>query len=116
MRQLTQQEIDDAPSWATHYGICEDGDVLLENSEFFIFTSKPNKKLGQLFGVDSDSKPIPRKEFDIKKHEFSEGGISVVSISDGLITLCVGHSEGDFSRGDIIAMAKQVKLTASDLL
>lgn len=60
MRQLTQNEIDNAPDWATHYGICPDGDILFENEDFFTWASEPNEKLGQLFGVDEDSKPIPR--------------------------------------------------------
>lgn len=114
MRQLTKTEIENAPEWATHYGICEDGDILFENEEFFIFASKPKKKLGQLFGVDEDSKPIPRKEFDIEAFE-ADDMVKFYIDSDGDLEFD-GFDESYLLRKDsAIAIAKHFKLTADDL-
>jgi len=64
MSDLTQQEIDDAPDWATHY--IKTGNCVLFESEDKT-QQMMNGKLGGLllFGpVSEDAKPITRKEFD----------------------------------------------------
>jgi len=65
MRNLTQQEIDDTPDWATHYK--SKGNCVLFESEN-ITQLMVSGELGNLipFGpVSPEAKPIPRKPFDI---------------------------------------------------
>jgi len=121
MRELTQKEIDNAPSWATHYDAV---------GESIMFESKGSTQMmikGELgnfipFGpVSEHSIPIPHKEFDISEYEFSDCDIQSVMV-DG----CEGHEyihisfkeetiELTQSRFDVIAMAKALKLTADEL-
>ena len=65
-RQLTQEEIDNAPEWATHYQIYDnDKDICFENDEFFQFSYDNKRIIGvrivNMQGLDIDSLPIPAK-------------------------------------------------------
>ena len=63
-RQLTQEEIDNAPEWATHYQI-GDNNICFENDEFFQFSYDNKRIIGvrivNMQGLDIDSLPIPAK-------------------------------------------------------
>lgn len=114
MRDLTPDEIKAAPDWATHY-VTDDACLRWSDHSHFQWVGGHKMEHNNYFIIQPV--PIPRKEFDISEHEFSEGGISVISVDvdDDRLTLCVGHSEGDFTKKDIAAMAKALKLTPEDL-
>lgn len=112
MRKLTQQEIEWAPAWADGYTIDVHGDIewytgncyLVEHDNFFF-----------------KAEPIPRKEFDISDHDFSDSDVISV-IYQGYETeaylyfeLSRDTNELCHSREDVIAMAKSMSLTAEDL-
>ena len=106
-RQLTQEEIDSAPEWATHYAIGDDH-ICFENEEFFQLNGV---KIVNMEGLDVDSLPIPRKEkpaseaeliheevcriaeylykkfySDVKGFELLEGTSGVLSQIDNMLT------------------------------
>jgi hypothetical protein len=99
MRPLTQQEIDDAPSWANYYSIQKD-------EPYFTGLAMDQRGL--------DFKPIPRKEFDITNHRFSDNDITHAFRSIGGVFINCDQGV-TLSKSDIIALAKTVKLTAEDL-
>jgi hypothetical protein len=80
MRPLTQQEIDQAPEWATHYVI---------NPQYVIWQSKHLSWIAlecfipcySSIGMDDHAQPIPRKEFDIS--DPFPFGASVYANGDG---------------------------------
>jgi len=115
MRELTQQEIDDAPDWATEYSI-------IRNHVVFIGE-------GRAVGVgdivlmwadvlNNEFVSIPRKEFDITKCKFD--GFSNVTIDEDFIIFEVVSSDDEttdvyIDKKFTIAAAKKFKLTGSDL-
>jgi hypothetical protein len=118
MRELTQKETDNAPSWATHYDAVGDS---------VMFESKDNTQMmikGQLgnlipFGpVSEDSQPIPSKGFDISEYHRNESNESFFVDGD-LITLVrrdnYTNPYFELTMKDAIALAKHFKLTAEDL-
>lgn len=120
MRNLTQQEIDDAPSWATHYVITINNYVIYESSQLFFssFSISPAYNKG---GIGKYAKPIPRTEFDVSEYEFSDGDIKHVEI-DGYANNEYLHfglkqevNELTHSKADVIAMVKALKITWDDL-
>lgn len=98
MRELTQQEINDAPDWATHYYVDYDDSVSFN-------------------GGAGHSKPIPRKPFDIGEYEFSDKDIFNHFITkdksrinfDFDSELMPSDTIG-FNKQDAIAIAKHFKL------
>ncbi len=121
MRELTREEIDNAPEWATHYVIDTECDQAIykgqrPESEFYycwwegLIGRMPYSRL------DGDEKPIPRKQeaFDICQYKL--GGEFSHFISDGDLFL-----EGDYcvnykiDKGYSIALAKYFNLNAEDL-
>lgn len=58
MRQLTQQEVDDAPSWATHYA-AEGHSINWRSQSDFGYGSHV---MNTLQPIPERYKPIPRKE------------------------------------------------------
>ena len=66
MRDLTQQEIDNAPSWATHYVLNCDGVMFESLSKTQMMIKGQLTDLIPFGGVSVGAKPIPRKSFDIK--------------------------------------------------
>ena len=103
MRELTQQEIDNAPDWATHYAMDDDGEIFWQ------------RKL--VSGCHSSEKPIPRKPFDIGWYEFSDKDIFNHFITkdksrvnfDFDSELMPSDTIG-FNKQDAIALAKHFKL------
>ncbi len=75
-RQLTQEEIDIAPEWATHYQIYEDDkDVCFESEDFYQFVFNGVRK-HNIIGLEDESLPIPgREDTTTKVIEFKEGEI-----------------------------------------
>lgn len=57
MRKLTQQEIDNAPEWATDYVVKTNG-VLYESKDWYQFLPDGTKLKQWSFGVCEDAKPI----------------------------------------------------------
>ena len=105
MRDLTQQEIDDAPEWADGYAIDHDGNVewylgkcyLVEDANFFI-----------------EPQPIPRKPFDISEYEFDDKfHLTSCHVDEcGDVSICLANSPADtyITKQDAIALAKHFKL------
>ncbi len=80
MRDLTQQEIDDAPEWATHYVIDKSGYVIYE-SEYHLQFSNSERRCDS-DGLTVRSQPIIRNEFDISEYEFDNMKFIRVDIDD----------------------------------
>ncbi len=101
MRELTQQEIDQAPKRFTYYCVKSNGGIHWQTKK-----------------ECSGSQPIPRKQFDISEHEFSDDDESF-SVNGDFIVLkrCDNYTNPSFDihRPEAIALAKHFKLTADDL-
>ena len=121
MRELTPEEIKNAPEWAVEYYI-DIKDIWYVNKKWGMA-----KMIGRVRNIKShsqimsDAKPIPRKEFDISENEFSDCDIESVEI-DGYADNEYLHfdfkqetNELTHCKDDVIAMAKALKLTAEDL-
>jgi hypothetical protein len=117
MRPLTQQEIDDAPEWATHY-TAEDEHVTFISEKYYQNYHVP---LGRLLikrpriGLSGYEQPIPRKEFDIieylesdSTHEAQQPYIADEGRGDLNIN-------GEISKFHAIGIGKHFKLTSDDL-
>jgi len=131
MRDLTQQEIDDAPARFDSYYEDGHGNLRLINTGILItqgidvFESCSVRLLPKIAGVNyftkdhysmMTCKPIPRKEFDISEYEFSDGDIMVITKASSSIEIRSNNTAGvHLSRQDSIAIAKHFKLTAEDL-
>ena len=115
MRELTQQEIDNAPEWATGYFITPGfNGVTYESHEFYQYLPCGSRVEQLSSGLSVNAKPIPRKEFDISEYEFSDSEVEVETNEDGTVWLCaVAYSS--VNKRDAIALAKHFKLTAEDL-
>ena len=106
-RQLTQEEIDIAPEWATHYQIY-DNYICFENDEFYQFIPNGVRK-DNTIGLEDESIPIPGREksaseaelihkevcriaeylykkSDVKGFELLEGTSGVLSQIDNMLT------------------------------
>ena len=68
IRDLTPQEIQAAPDWATHYLVNDDSALLFESDNYFMYAGD-GFKWSQTSGVSKLALPIPRKEFDIKPYK-----------------------------------------------
>ncbi len=111
MRALTPQEINAAPDWATHYVIDSDDDLTYESLDWWCWATNPYHKHDNHGCIDGV--PIPRKEFDISKHEFGYAFCSdYASIT---FEMYEGQSDLILEKQDAIAIAKHFKLTAEDL-
>jgi hypothetical protein len=98
MRNLTQQEIEQAPTDCTHYFIVGSGD----GAAFFIEHPSTAKKHG------FDSQPIPRKEFDIEPYKH---WCDPTNDNGGPIDYCYYDEIG---REKAIEIAKHFKLIPED--
>jgi hypothetical protein len=123
MRKLTQHEIDQAPEWATSYFIYSGGQEIRwqDNIDHIFMWSHEGVKFPFPRDVFSRGESINRKPFDISEYEFSDCDIESVEI-DGYADNEYLHfdfkqetNELTHSKGDVIAMAKALKLTAEDL-
>ncbi len=116
MRDLTPQEVANAPEWATHYESMPHGVIYQTDGSFQTGTVGGRCKHN---GLSGGAKPIPRKELDISGYEFSDGDMDVIIEADGGVFVSVDSDRGiyaNLSRNDIIALAKHSKLTAEDLI
>ncbi|NRB82071.1 MAG: hypothetical protein HRU38_26040 [Saccharospirillaceae bacterium] len=110
-RQLTQEEIDNAPEWATHYQIYDEREnICFESEDFYQFIPNGVRK-DNTIGLEDESIPIPRKEksaseaelihkevcriaeylykkfySDVKGFELLEGTSGVLSQIDNMLT------------------------------
>jgi len=121
MRELTQQEIDDKPEWANSTFINSKGLITWFNNESgkakVIEWGVDAVILSRVHYAFSHNKPIPRKDFDISPHEWSDPTIVLIGADDDCIELMcsISHDVFDISRDDFIAGAKHFKLTRGDL-
>lgn len=118
MRQLTQQEIDQAPEWATHYVIPAGIEAIRwRDSKHFQWSDCDCKQ--NLGGWSIlECQPIPRKEFDISAYEFSDLEIerAIQHDSDEVqLDMMDGSRPALINKRDAIALAKHFKLTSEDL-
>ena len=114
MRKLTQQEIDNAPEWATHYTITRPASLPMYESTKSYQVVDNNRRIQPPKGISSHAKPIPRKEFDIHAHKFN-GELSVYGLTELCVTMEERENFVDIGMRDAIALAKHFKLTAEDL-
>jgi len=110
-RQLTQEEIDIAPEWATHYQIYgDDKDICFESKDFYQLVLNGVRK-DNTIGLEDESIPIPGREksaseaeiihkevcriaeylykkfySDVKGFELLEGTSGVLSQIDNMLT------------------------------
>lgn len=134
MRDLTQEEIDLAPDWSTHYSVFDDGDIMFESDEFYmwLFVSGDMSIKEHCNEMEPESRPIPRKPFDISEHEFSDGGIAINTVNHvkgqplsiympdeyySVESGRCGRFEVEFTlnKADAIAIAKALGVTGGDL-
>jgi len=114
MRELTQQEIDNAPKWATHYRVTL-GDLVPncvsyygDNQSQWMYLDNGKHWSPHMYQTPAplDAKPIPRKEFDITKYQTLDemyvyhATKSCVTVHDG------GGDVTCISKQDSIALAK----------
>ena len=128
-RQLTQEELNLAPEWATRFLIRPEyaNVVMFANDENIQLLYKCGE-LGVVHVIGSyannqfEWQPIPRKVFDLSSVQWSDKTVFRVSIVDGLL---VTEIEEDFSgnfdifhytetKQDIINKAKALGVTAED--
>jgi len=115
MRDLTQQEIDNAPEWATHYIILEFSSLVRYTDGIKFVCGKSKHEISVPSELDDpldNAKPIPRKPFDISGYEFS-GDISTIKarVSDNHLVLEFVTKQPwvSISESDVEAMAKHFK-------
>ncbi len=118
-RQLTQEEIDLAPEWATRYFIITCTTIRFESEGYYCysFNGEISAKERNKFGVDEDSQPIPRKEFDLSYSDAS--GILDVSVTGdnlGVVTTYTDIGDIYITKQDVINKAKALGVTASDFI
>lgn len=117
MRDLTKQEIDDAPEWSDGYYWDDVSGLAYLNIKKGTFSwsdSELKLSLHPQGNICKSSKPIPRKEFDIKDHlngcYTKNMHLLIHDISDEC--LCVS----DFIyKEEAILIAKHFNLTMDDL-
>ena len=125
MRDLTEEELELAPDWATHYYIYSDGDILFEcESESALYRKNTNNNENAILTMECDgicfkSIPINKKPLDITKHEFSDKDIRLSSLCESKIELAVDDCGIEhyltFNKSDSIAIAKALGVTGEDL-
>ncbi len=128
MRDITQQEIGNAPEWAFWYVIAPNyshrktGDICYVDEQKKIGMWNFDDTLfdlGYKTEVYNSARPItPIKEFDITKCKFD--GFSNVTVDEHFIIVEVVSSDDEttdvyIDKEFIIAAAKKFKLTAEDL-
>lgn len=98
MRKLTKHETENKPWWAKSYDIQAQHDTPI-----FYITER------------GGAMPIPRKEFDISKHEFSDRLIDASMVIGDEVLIRAFNNGITMKKQDAIALAKHFKLTAEDL-
>lgn len=121
MRELTQQEIDQAPDWADNYFIhIVSGSIRWDCNEFYMWFDSDRRREWPIDGeCGDDGQPIPRKEFDITKFDFGDSDIWKVQITkhgnDVIFFTEYGSKLSTVNKEKTIALAKHFKLTVEDL-
>ena len=120
MRDLTQQEIDNSPEWATRYFISESYGIRWSDGSRYQWGDNTIHSIsnGGAARMRRESKPIPSKAFDISEYEFSDDEISreVQATSDCVqLDMVDGSRPALLDKNDVISLAKHFKLTAGDL-
>lgn len=119
MRDLTEEELKLAPSWATHYWI-HDNKIMFESEAYFqllgdgVLGCRYSNAAGY---VSSHAQEFSKKPFDITKHEFSDSRITLDCV-DGEGDINIYYQENyDFyiNKQDAIAIAKAHGVTGEDL-
>ena len=124
MRELTKEELELAPSWATMYKVVECEIA----SSYTLFTDGKNRSqwiyhdtkamspisIGDI--ARFDTKPINRKPFDIREHVFGDHIVSGCHLSNDLCVVFREQSFGlNIKKQDAIAIAKALGVTGEDL-
>ena len=113
MRELTQQEINQANEFFTHYSINK------SNSHVITIGLELELEGKTCIINDTTYQPIPRKEFDITKFDFGDSDIWKVQITkhgnDVIFFTEYGSKHSTVNKEKTIALAKHFKLTAEDL-
>ena len=112
MRDLTPQEVANAPEWATHYESMPHGVIYQTDGSFQTGTVGGRCKHN---GLSGGAKPIPRKELDISGYEFSDDDINIHNAIGDRYELYVTSKCIELNKQDAIALAKHFKLTVEDL-
>jgi hypothetical protein len=116
MRKLTQQEIDQAPDWATHYysdGCDEYVRFQCNIKHLFMWTDE--EKVNTFARSDHhQGEPIPRPKFDIWSVKFN-GDIALYSCDKLSVTFIELEHTTCLGRTEIIAAAKHLNVTAEEL-
>ena len=120
MRDLTPQEIKNAPEWATLYNIGSDNEIFWIGEEFAMLQGGEKAHRRDICGYFSCIKIIPRKAFDISEYESENiSDIYVETWNNNSLGFEVSASLDDTAIGidknDAIAFAKHFKLTADEL-
>ncbi len=122
MRTLTPQGINDAPYWADSVFENRIGSLFYFDSCTGRFQSVHDKSsfgdgLSKGHYAFVSCKPIQRKKFNLSEHDFSDpvAEVKVLSSNDTAIVISHVGKWVSFSKCDIAAMAKEIKLTAEDL-
>lgn len=112
MRDLTQEEIDNAPEWATRYRISElnDGACYINKEKMVGMWRKNKIKFALVKGssVFKYSKPIPRKPFDIGEYDFSDcdAVIDVAPLTNAIRVSTKSGNNAELTESDVDAMKK----------
>ena len=107
MRELTQQEIDNGPDWATHY-FSDKGGVNWHSVGFIGWDSL---KIPTIRSIPCSAKPIPRKPFDINECWSSEDSFDCfMRVDADELTI-----DGKVTKVRAVLFAKHFKVTAEDL-
>ncbi len=122
-RQLTQEELNLAPEWATHYAVMVvSGRVVyldLDNCKMTM-VSMIDKGYGPInyggFFRKGEIQPIPRKAFDISTMEFNDDRIIDVDLfSDGTVEINMDSGLScELSKNELVLIAKALGVTAED--
>lgn len=117
MRDLTDAELALAPEWSDRYSITSGNNVRFHDDDMFCLCN--GFAISDVAAADAEkfqTRPIPRKPFDITQHEWSCGSFYSSKVNGDSVIL-----EGDYcvdytvNKSDAIAIAKHFKLKAEDL-
>ena len=112
MRDLTQEEIDNKPEWATHFVIAQTGRLVYESESLWAFEG--GLENDRFDGLPANAKPIPTKTFDITQYEFEDSITEAkAEVSGDNLVLNFPHGAPKwifFDKDDVAAMAKHFKL------
>ena len=115
MRDLTPQEIKNAPEWATLYNIGSDNEIFWIGEEFAMLQGGEKAHRRDICGYFSCIKIIPRKAFDINLYNMQHFNAEEVWTEGDLLYVTVNCVDLGIFKEDAIAFAKHFKLTADEL-